>query len=71
MDVRRTLLKVLDQYLQTREHNAAWKEFFREELNVDIYDDHWAVQGRSKANRLRSYLRRADPRTALDALNAR
>ena len=50
--------------------NRTFAEFFHEEFNVDIYDDHWAVQGGSKANRLRSYLRRADPRTALDALNA-
>jgi len=50
--------------------NRTFAEFFHDEFNVDIYDDHWAVQGGSKANRLRSYLRRADPRTALDALNA-
>ena len=50
--------------------NRTFAEFFHEEFNVDIYDDHWAIQGRSKANRLRSYLRKADPRTALDALNA-
>lgn len=50
--------------------NRTFAEFFHEEFNVDIYDDHWAVQGGSKANRLRSYLREAGPRTALDALNA-
>ena len=50
--------------------NRTFAEFFRDELDVDIYDDHWAVQGGSKANRLRSYLRGAEPRTALDALNA-
>ena len=50
--------------------NRTFAEFFHEGFNVDIYDDHWAVQGGSKANRLRSYLRRTDPRTALDALNA-
>ena len=50
--------------------NRTFAEFFHEELNVDIYDDHWAAQGKSKANRLRSYLRRADRQTALDTLNA-
>ncbi len=36
VDVRHTLLGMLDQYLQTREHNAAWKEFFCEELGDDV-----------------------------------
>ena len=40
--------------------NRTFANFFLEELGVDIYDDRWAAQGNSKANRLRCYLRRAD-----------
>ena len=50
--------------------NRTFADFFREELNVDIYDARWAVQGESKAKRLRSYLRQANGRTALATLNA-
>ena len=50
--------------------NRTLAEFFQDELGVDIYDDHWAAQGGSKANRLRCYLRQADRHTALDTLNA-
>ena len=50
--------------------NRTFANFFHEELGVDIYDDRWAVQGSSKANRLRCYLRRADRRTALQTLEA-
>ena len=50
--------------------NRTFDEFFREELNVDIYDARWEVQGRSKAKRLRYYLRHADRQTALETLNA-
>ena len=48
--------------------NRTFANFFHEELGVDIYDDRWAAQGNSKANRLRCYLRRADRRTALQTL---
>ena len=50
--------------------NRTFANFFHEELGVDIYDDRWAAQGNSKANRLRCYLRRADRRTALQTLEA-
>ena len=50
--------------------NKTFAEFFLEELGVDIYDPRWAVEGESKAKRLRYYLRRADRQTALDTLNA-
>ena len=50
--------------------NRTFDEFFREELNVDIYDACWEVQGGSKAKRLRYYLRQADRQTALETLNA-
>ena len=36
----------------------------------DSNDPRWAVQGGSKAKRLRYYLRHVNPRTALDTLNA-
>lgn len=50
--------------------NKTFADFFREELQVDIDDPRWAVQGGSKAKRLRYYLRCADTGTALDTLNA-
>lgn len=50
--------------------NRTYADFFREELRVDIYDPRWAVQGGSKAKRLRYYLRQANPKTVLDTLNA-
>ena len=50
--------------------NRTFAEFFREELDVDIDDPRWEVQGGSKAKRLRYYLRQSDRQTALDTLNA-
>lgn len=50
--------------------NRTFAEFFREELAINIDDPRWAVQGKSKAKRLRYYLRRADRQTALETLNA-
>ena len=50
--------------------NRTFSEFFHEELGVDIDDRRWAVQGGSKAKRLRYYLRQANRQTALDTLNA-
>ena len=50
--------------------NRTFGELFREEFQVDIDDPRWQVQGGSKAQRLRYYLRQADRRTALDTLNA-
>ena len=50
--------------------NRTYAEFFREELRVDIDEPRWAVQGGSKAKRLRYYLRRASPQTVLDTLSA-
>ena len=50
--------------------NLTFAEFFHEELGVDIDHPRWAVQGGSKAKRLRFYLRQADRQTALDTLNA-
>ena len=50
--------------------NRTFAYFFREMLQVDIDDPHWEVQGARKTKRLRYYLRRANPRTVLDTLNA-
>lgn len=50
--------------------NRTFAEFFREELGVNIDHSRWAVQGDSKAKRLRYYLRQADRQTALETLNA-
>ena len=50
--------------------NRTFAELFREELQVNIDDPRWEVQGERKAKRLRYYLRREDRRTALDTLNA-
>lgn len=50
--------------------NQTFKEFFLEELGVEIYADVWAAQGNSKAKRLRCYLRKADRSTALKTLMA-
>ena len=50
--------------------NRTFAEFFREELRVDIYDPRWAVQGESKAKRLRYYLRHANRKAVLDTLTA-
>lgn len=50
--------------------NRTFADFFREELQVNIDDPHWALQGESKAKRLRCHLRQANRKTALDTLNA-
>ena len=50
--------------------NRTFAEFFQEELGVNISDPRWAVQGNSKAKRLRCYLRQADRQTALETLEA-
>ncbi len=49
--------------------NRTFANFFHEEFGVEIYDDRWADQGNSKANRLRCYLLQADRRTALKTLD--
>ena len=74
--IRTTDMLVLDKVFDMGDgyvlnfSNKTLAEFFREELRVDIDDPRWAVQGGSKAKRLRYYLRHVNPRTALDTLNA-
>ena len=50
--------------------NRTFAEFFHEEFNVDIYDEIWAIQGKSKGKRLCYYLRQANCQIALNTLNA-
>ena len=50
--------------------NRTFAEFFQEELRVDIYHSRWAVDGESKAKRLRCFLRQANRKTILDTLDA-
>ena len=50
--------------------NRTFAEFFREELGVDIDNPRWAVDGESKAKRLRYYLRQTSRKTVLATLNA-
>lgn len=50
--------------------NRTFAVFFDEELGVDIDQPRWAVNGGSKAKRLRTYLRQADRQTALRTLQA-
>lgn len=35
--------------------DKTFKEFFQNDLNIDIYDDKYAINGTSKANRLRTF----------------
>ena len=48
--------------------NSTFSEFFAEELGVDIDLPRWSANGRSKAKRLRTYLRQADRETTLRTL---
>lgn len=44
--------------------------FFSDELNIDIYDVRYAVNGTSKAKRLRCFLQTVDAQTAVRVLDA-
>lgn len=48
--------------------NKTFAEFFEDELGVDIYSYQFAENGNSKANRLRTYLKKSSPRQASKAL---
>ncbi len=50
--------------------DRTFAEFFRDELRVNIDNPRWALQGRSKAKRLRYFLRNANQKTVLDTLKA-
>src|ERR1700730_16644489 len=46
------------------------REFFANELNIDIDDPRYAVDGTSKGRRLRCFLRLVDAQTAVRVLHA-
>ena len=50
--------------------NRTFAEFFASELDIDIYDDRYAVNGTSKANRLRTLLQLVDPKSAKAVIDA-
>lgn len=50
--------------------NRTLNEFFEDELNVDIDDPRWCIDGTSKARRVRSFLREVDNATAGRAIQA-
>jgi len=50
--------------------NKTFANFFARELGVDIYDDAYAKNGTSKANRLRCYLQSVDAKATAQALKA-
>src|ERR1700722_1242515 len=46
------------------------REFFANDLNIDIYDPWYAVDGTSKGKRVRCFLRLVDAPTAIRVLHA-
>jgi hypothetical protein len=50
--------------------DATFSQFFATELDVDINDPTYAVNGASKGKRLKCFLQKVDDRTALRALKA-
>lgn len=50
--------------------DRTFAQFFREELNIDIDDPKWSVEGGSKGKRLRYFLRNVDAATAIKTLRA-
>lgn len=69
-------MRLLDDVLQMHEgyvldfSNRSFQEFMRHEVGIDIYADKYAVEGTSKAKRLRFFLRISDDRTCHKALAA-
>ena len=50
--------------------NKTFSEFFSDELQIDIYSSEYAVEGTSKAKRLRYFLRTSNTDTVLATLSA-
>lgn len=50
--------------------DRTFAQFFRDELSVDIYSTEYSQDGTSKAKRLRCFLRNADHKLVVRALNA-
>lgn len=55
---------------QTAFSDRTFAEFFREELNINIDDPKWSVEGSSKGKRLRYFLRAVDATVAIRTLRA-
>ena len=55
---------------QTAFNDRTFRQFFMEELKIDIDDPKWSQEGGSKGKRLRYFLRNADAPTAIKILNA-
>ena len=55
---------------QTAFSDRTFAEFFREELNINIDDPKWSVEGSSKGKRLRYFLRTVDAALAIRTLKA-
>lgn len=51
-------------------NNRSMAEFFEAEVNIDIYDDRWAIRGDSKANRMRAFWNIADDWVVAKVLRA-
>ncbi|MFZ7319748.1 hypothetical protein [Comamonas jiangduensis] len=69
-------MKFLDEVFQMESgyvldfSDRTMASFFSDELNVDIYDPKYAVNGTSKAKRLRCFLQMVDAQTAVRTLDA-
>ena len=55
---------------QTAFSDRTLAEFFREELNINIDDPKWSIEGSSKGKRLRYFLRTVDRAVAVKTLKA-
>lgn len=69
-------IRYIDQLFQSEPgfildfSNTTFAEFFEDELRVDIYDVEYSGGGNSKANRLRTFLKKSSARQAAKALRA-
>lgn len=55
---------------QTAFSDRTFAEFFRDELNINIDDPKWTIEGSSKGKRLRYFLRNTDQTTAMKTLRS-
>ncbi len=69
-------MRMLDNVLQMGEgyvldfSHKTMAEFFEDELNININDSKYRVEGTSKAKRLRFFIRNEDPRLVVSTLKA-
>lgn len=75
-NIRSIDMLFLDDLLEMRSgyvlnfSDRTFAAFFREELNLDIDDPKWSVQGGSKGKRMRYFLQTANKAAVVKALNA-